>query len=150
MTDVSPDDATLSLVTFRNGIASLRDAVALTENTLWFSKQTRAVQNTILAGVVKNFEFVYGLSIKTLTRRLLTETGDPQEIKTASFRDILRIAAERGFIADVSVWFSYRAMRNVTDHAYIDSRALKISAEAASLLASAQSLYEELRRRGGE
>jgi predicted nucleotidyltransferase len=63
-----------------------------------------------------------------LKRRVEIDSSSPAEIDGASFRDLLRIAGEKGLIADVEAWFRYRRMRNLTSHAYDRDRALEITA----------------------
>jgi nucleotidyltransferase substrate binding protein (TIGR01987 family) len=74
------------------------------------------VRHTLIAGVIQNFEFVYEIITKMLLRRLEMDALNPSEVDFANFRDVLRIAAERGLISNVQDWFGYRQMRNITAH----------------------------------
>ena len=56
-------------------LSPLRDAIALPGGGLdvvgdanWFGLQAAKVQRTLISGLVKNFEFVYEISIKMLKR----------------------------------------------------------------------------------
>ncbi len=82
-----------------------------------------ALRNTLLAGVIQNFEFVYELSVKMLRRELERGSDTPGEIDAANFRDMLRIAAERGLIDNIEAWFGYRQMRNLSAHTYDQTKA---------------------------
>lgn len=96
--------SSLDLSALRSAIQSLDDGVSVVSDVDWFKKQNDKVQHTLIAGVIQNFEFVYEISIKMIRRQLEIEADSASEIDQASFRDVLRIAAEKGLIADVEAW----------------------------------------------
>lgn len=106
----------LDLSALRNAIVSLQEGIGVVSDALWFNAQSKAVQNTLVAGVIQNFEFVYELSVKMIRRQVEREAASPTETDHSDFRDLLRTAAEKGLIPDVQVWFIYRMMRNITAH----------------------------------
>jgi hypothetical protein len=63
------------------------------------------VQDILMAGVIQNFEFVYKLSIKMIRRQIELESASPEEIDKTNFWDMVRVAGEKGLIADVEAWF---------------------------------------------
>lgn len=82
----------LDLTALSDSISSFEDSLKILENAEWLSQQSSAVQNTLAAGVIQNFEFVYELCIKMLRRRLELDADSPAEIDQLSFRDTLRLA----------------------------------------------------------
>jgi nucleotidyltransferase substrate binding protein (TIGR01987 family) len=108
----------LDLTALRKAIASLEGGLAVVSNRTWFEAQLPVVQNTLIAGVIQNFEFVYELSVKMIRRQIELEPDRPNEVDETSFRDVLRLAGEKGLIANVEAWFFYRRMRNVSAHTY--------------------------------
>ena len=68
--------------------------------------------------MVQNFEFVYELGFKMIKRQIEAEAANPAEVDEYGFRDMLRVAAEKGLIADLEAWFAYRKMRGTTLHTY--------------------------------
>src|SRR5690348_2451448 len=100
----------LDLSTLRTAVALLDDALRLTADEAWFRGLSAALQNTLVAGVIQNFEFVYELSIKMLRRELERGADAPTDIDRANFRDIVRMGAERGLVEDVEAWFHYRQL----------------------------------------
>jgi len=96
----------LKLNALRHAIASLAGGLDVVSNNAWFSQQSRHVQNTLIAGVIQNFEFVYEISVKMIKRQIEAEAASPPEIDHFHFRDMLRMAAEKGLIDDVEVWFT--------------------------------------------
>ena len=56
----------LDFSALRQAITSLGDAIDVVADEQWFNQQKNTVQNTLIAGVIQNFEFVYELSIKML------------------------------------------------------------------------------------
>ena len=84
-----------------------------------------------------------------IRRRLELDSDTPVEIDETSFRDVLRIAAEKGMIADVQAWFGYRKMRNVTAHTYDHEKARQVYRDTLAFLADARALLARLEERNG-
>jgi len=51
----------LDFSALRQAITSLGDAIDVVADEQWFNQQKNTVQNTLIAGVIQNFEFVYEL-----------------------------------------------------------------------------------------
>jgi len=110
----------------------------------WFNRQSDKVQNTLIAGVIKNFEFVYEISIKMIRRRLEIGADSPTDVDKMEFRELLRSAAERGLINDVEAWFKYRKMRNITSHTYDHEKARQVYQETLVFMDDAHLLLQQL------
>lgn len=143
------NEQSLDLGSLRNAIASLEGAIEIVSDSAWFDRQPANLRNTLIAGVVQNFEFVYELSIKMLKRRLEIDSSSPVEIDAASFRDLLRIAGEKGLIGDVEAWFRYRRMRTLTSHTYDQDKALAIYRDILAFASDARALLAALDARNG-
>lgn len=115
----------LDLSSLRLAIESLAAGIDVVRDENWFNAQSESVRNTLIAGVIQNFEFVYELGVKMIRRQLEKEAASPTEVDAADFRDLLRTAAEKGLVDDVEAWFEYRKMRNITAHTY-DRRKAKL------------------------
>lgn len=137
----------LELSPLSNAISSLQDALATVADSAWFSEQIPAVQNTLIAGVIQNFEFVYEISTKMIKRQLEIDAASPEEIDHSSFRDILRTAAEKGLIVDVEAWFKYRLMRNITSHTYNHEKAQQVYEGTLEFIKDAELLLKKLEAR---
>jgi nucleotidyltransferase substrate binding protein (TIGR01987 family) len=79
-----------------------------------------------------------------LRRRLEMDALNPSEVDFANFRDVLRIAAEKGLITDVSVWFGYRQMRNITAHTYDHQKAQQVYEGTQAFMLDARLLLARL------
>lgn len=139
----------LDLSPLRNAIASLREGIGVVSDEQWFNAQTEAVRNTLIAGVIQNFEFVYELSIKMMRRRIEIGAASPTETYQGEFRDLLRTAGEQGLIADVEAWFGYRKMRNITAHTYDHEKATSVYQGTLAFIGDAQALLDALEKRNG-
>lgn len=128
-------------------IQALDAALRIVNDRSWFDAQSAEVQQTIMAGVVQNFEFVYELCIKMIRRRLELDAAFPEEVDVSHFRNFIRTAAEKGLITDVEAWFRYRLLRNMTSHTYDSAKALMVCQHAGELLAEAQVVLKALDRR---
>lgn len=142
-------DDPLDLSALRAALASLEDALAVVADEPWFGGQAAGVRNTLVAGVIQNFEFVYEISVKMIRRSLERDSANSREVDEMSFRDLLRHAGERGLIADVAAWLTYRAMRNTTAHAYDHDKAMQIYRRTPAFATDARALLARLNDRHG-
>jgi len=134
----------LDLTPLRQALASLEDGLDVVRDSAWFNQQSDKVRHTLIAGVIRNFEFVYEISTKMLRRRLEMDALNPSEVDFANFRDVLRIAAEKGLITDVQAWFGYRQMRNITAHSYDLQKAQQVYEGTQAFMMDARILLARL------
>ena len=87
---------TLNLTPLRRALTSLEDSLRVTEDVAWLQAQSDAVRNTLFAGVIQNFEFVYELATKMLKRQIEAEAATPGETDQLGFRDLLRGRGGKG------------------------------------------------------
>jgi nucleotidyltransferase substrate binding protein (TIGR01987 family) len=116
----------LDLSALHHALVSLEESIAIVSRADWFAQQPQALQNTVIAGVIQNFEFVYELAIKMIRRQLELEATSPSEVDESSFRGLIPAAGEKGLIADVEAWFGYRRMRNITAHTHDHAKARQV------------------------
>lgn len=138
----------LDFTSLRHAVTSLESSLSVVSDEPWFSQQSAGVRNTMIAGVVQNFEFVYELSIKMLRRQLELESDSPAEVDHASFRAMLRTAAEKGLIDNVGAWIEYRQLRNITSHTYDQKKAALVYQQSLVFIKDAQLLLKTLEERG--
>jgi nucleotidyltransferase substrate binding protein (TIGR01987 family) len=139
----------LDLSALRKAITSLAEALDIVQAEAWFTNQPKAVQNTLLAGVIQNFEFVFELSVKMIKRRLEADAFTPEEVDESNFRDVLRAAGEKGLVKDVEAWFSYRKLRGTTSHTYDQDKARQVYDGIPRFLQDAQQVLAALESRNG-
>ena len=137
----------LDLTALRDAVRSLEDGLEVVSNTDWFNLQDAKVRNTLIAGVIQNFEFVYEIGVKMLKRQIEAESASPDEVDESSFRDLLRVAGEKGLIANVEAWFGYRKMRNITAHTYDQQKAQQVYRDTLSFIGDARALLRKLEDR---
>ena len=70
------------------------------------------------AAVIQAFEFTYGLAVGSIRRQLQESVFTPDEVRAATFNDMLRMAADARLITDPRAWMDYRDKRNLTSHTY--------------------------------
>ena len=139
----------LDLGALRAAIASFEDSLDVVGDAAWFGAQSPRVRNTLMAGVIQNFEFVYEIGFKMIKRRLDLDSASPGDIDGMNFRDVLRLAGEAALVDDVAPWFEYRAMRNITAHTYDQEKARQIYRGALKFRGDAKALLARLEARGG-
>ena len=102
------------------------------------------LQETVRAGVIQNFEVAYEQCWKMIQRwikenRSATEAENPRTRK-----DLFRLAARQGLIADPIPWFEYGESRNLTAHTYDQDKAEEAFLIANKFVADAQYLLDQL------
>ena len=140
-------DTPLDLSALQDAISSLGDGLEVVSDPNWFNDQSDKVQNTLISGVVKNFEFVYEISIKMLKRVIERESASPTEVDESNFKNLLRTTGEKGLITDVEAWFKYRKMRNITAHTYDHQKAHQVYQNSLGFIIDARALLCALERR---
>ena len=137
----------LDLAPMHDTLGSLEAALEVVNDASWFPSQPERVRNTLVAGVIQNFEFVYEIGVKMLKRRLEAEAASPEEIDESSFRNVMRIAAEKGLVEDVDAWFRHRELRNITSHTYDRVKARRVMDGLSGFVGDARALLRRLEAR---
>lgn len=137
----------LDISALEKAFNSLEKTISSLENQEWFNQQQDIIQDTLIAGTIQKFEFVYELAIKMLKRQLKNIESNDVDIDGTEFRDILRMAAQYGLIESPEVWLDYRKMRNITSHTYDQNKAQQVYQGISDFLKSAGFLIKQLQKR---
>jgi len=92
----------------------------------------------------------YELAWKMLKRQLEREAASPVEVDGYSFRQLFRVAGERGIVDDVEAWFEYRKKRNLTTNSYNEETARRVFAVIGSFPRDAGGLLAWLEARNAD
>ena len=98
----------------------------------------------VRAGCIQRFEYSYELCVKSLRRQLEKLADSPTDIDALGYKDMLRVAVERGLIEDALPWFGFRELRNITSHAYDPDKAVQVFDGIPAFLGHAQRLVARL------
>lgn len=104
----------LALQPLQDAFTSLSDTLVELEDVEWFKQQKPVIQDTLIAGAIQKFEFVYELSLKMMTRQIKLMSISDENAELNDFRDVLREAVKKGLIENMDDWIGYRKMRNIT------------------------------------
>ncbi|VEB25554.1 nucleotidyltransferase substrate binding protein [Actinobacillus lignieresii] len=137
----------LKIDTLEDAFYSLEETIKQLSDLAWFTQQKWIVQDTLIAGAIQKFEFVYELSLKMMKRQLQQEAINNDDVGGYGFKDILREALRLGIINDMSKWVEYRDMRNITSHTYDQQKADAVYSRISDFLEQSRFLVEQLRRR---
>jgi len=125
-------------------LSALKSALGQLEDGLRAAAAERESE-IIRDGVIQRFEYSHELALKFIKRVLEHRHGDP--VDTMGYNDLLRTAAERGYIKNVEQWFAYRKARNQTSHTYDANVAAGVFMSASPFLADARFLLDRLEER---
>ena len=101
----------ISILPLKKAAKALRDALK--------ERKTMLVRDA----TVKRFEFTFNLAVQMLQRYFKEVAPTSQSVEDVTYRDLCRLAAEAGLIDRPQDWFAYREARNITSHAYDESKA---------------------------
>lgn len=139
----------LEITVLENAFHSLLETIEELADLNWFNQQKPIIQDTLIAGAIQKFEFVYELSLKMMKRQLKLLAISDEQVEADNFRDILRDAAKYGLIENVDVWVAYRKIRNITSHTYDQNKALEVYNGISDFLESSGFLLTQLHKRNG-
>lgn len=126
----------LDYSSLKNAVSSLQIAV---------ERASAAREDDMLRdAVIQRFEYTYELCWKMLKRKLEQEAANPALIDQLSYKDLIRVGAEKGYIDDAFSWFEYREARNITSHTYNLQKAEQVFAKALLFAASSRKLLDKL------
>lgn len=91
--------STLDLTPIRSALQQLEDGLAAAER--------EPGSEIIRDGVIQRFEYSHELALCFIKRVLETQHGDP--VDRMQYNELLRTAAERGYIENVEQWFEYHS-----------------------------------------
>jgi len=98
-------------------------------------------------GAIQRFEYSYELAWKSLKRVLEAISASPEEIDGLSFRDMVRLGAEKGLIDEPAAWFGFREERNISSHTYDEAKAAEVYRTALAFAPEARELLRRLEAR---
>mgnify|MGYP001144604344 CR=1 FL=1 len=112
----------LDLTPLEKAIAALKQSIQICAGN---DLPRDAAEKALLRdGVIQRFEFTFELAWKTL-KRYLEEYGSLRK-SAISIKDLFRMGAEQGLLAETTVWFEYLEMRNQTSHIDNESQAQSV------------------------
>lgn len=134
----------LELQPLRDAFTSLSETLTELEDVAWFKQQKPVIQDTLIAGAIQKFEFVYELSLKMMTRQIKLMSISDENAELSDFRDVLREAVKKGLIENMDDWIGYRKMRNITSHTYDYEKAMTVYHQIAAFMQRSGFLLKEL------
>ena len=104
-------------------------------------------RDTMRAGVIQKFEVSYEQCWK-FVQRWLRENRSPEDADHPRTRkELFRLAARVGLIADPLPWFEYGDARNLTSHTYDAKQAEIVYRAAGKFITDAKDLLSRLQER---
>lgn len=134
---------TLDLSSLQQAVASLASSVQVANRSDLMASLDEQAQQVIKAGVIQNFAFTYELCWKFI-QRWLRENRSPIIAEPRTRKELIRLAAREGLIADAEAWFRFGYARNTTSHTYDRRKAEDVYRVALAFLPAAQELLERL------
>ncbi|MDO8587637.1 MAG: HI0074 family nucleotidyltransferase substrate-binding subunit [Armatimonadota bacterium] len=133
---------TLDLTGLRKAIDTLRRSINAA--TAVADIQNKDVVDAVRAGVIQGFEVAYEQCWKFI-QRWIRENRTPEDAEFPRTRkELFRLAARYGLVADPEPWFVYGDARNLTSHTYNEEQAISVYKTAIDFLGDAEYLLRQL------
>lgn len=134
----------LNLDSLSKAIDSLNRSIAVAEK--YKDSPDGDMMETVRSGVIQGFEVTYEQCWKMI-QRWIRENRTPVDGENPRTRkELFRMAARYGLIADPLPWFSYGEARNLSSHTYDEKRAALVYEVARSFLGDAEFLLHQLEK----
>ena len=134
--------APLDFTSLEGALTSLRRALLRSAGT--------PMDEELRDACIQRFEYTFELAWKMLKRQMEREALNSAEIDGYSFKQLFRVAGEKGLIVDVPAWFDFREKRNLTAHTYDARKAAEVYAVIAGFEREVTDLLARLQARRGE
>ena len=105
-----------------------------------------ALQATVQAGIIQNFEVAYEQSWKMM-KRWIESNVSAEAADGVTRRELFRQAVEARLITDVELWMGFHAARNESAHTYDSATAAHVFQDAGRFLAEAKRFLESIKAR---
>ncbi|MBI5526745.1 MAG: nucleotidyltransferase substrate binding protein [Deltaproteobacteria bacterium] len=132
----------LKLESLRKSIEALErstNAAAANMDTL-----SEDLRETVRAGVIQPFEVAYEQCWKFIQRWLRENRISEDADHPRTRKELFRMAARHGLIADPTPWFEYGEVRNETTHTYDEEQAAAAYETAKKFIVDARDLFARL------
>jgi len=110
-----------------------------------FSRYTESLQDIITDrdrdGAIQRFEYTFELSWKTL-KRVLSNRG----LEANSPKEVFRLSAQEGLIADPLKWFDFLTKRNLKTHVYEEDIAYDVASIFQAFKTEVEHLIDTLEK----
>jgi len=116
-------------------------AVSAGQNTPGWNNK---LMETVRAGVIQNFEVAYELCWKFIQRWIRKNMTPEDADYPRTRKELFRLAARYGLIADPLPWFSYADARNLIAHTYDEEKAQSVYETASQFINDAKFLLQRL------
>ncbi len=136
----------LQLDHLRRSLEALSALLAVSENQTRMEELNEVERDGLRSGAIQKFEITYELAWKLIARWLNTNvtagiaTGVPR-------KELFRLAAQHGLLADVDLWMQHHEARNATSHLYDEQKAAFVYHSVTHFAHDARRLLAELEAR---
>ena len=135
----------IDVTTFEDALRQLEKSLAYLGSDA--SRDDPELRKQFRAASIQAFEFTYELAVKMIRRQLAEIVANPGELQSMAFMDLVRTGAEAGLVRDAPSFRIFREARNVTTHAYDESKAEQVVASLDDFVAEMRFLLAALTRR---
>lgn len=134
----------LDLTSLRKAVTALEAAATRAENDTFMASMDEIARNIVRSGVVRYFEFTYELCWKFIRRWIKANSPQSGADHPRTRKDLFRLAARHGLIADPLPWFEYGEARNLTSRMYNEETASAVFETALKFAPGARDFLTRL------
>ena len=134
----------LDLSSLRKAVTALGQTLERCEDDALLARLDEVTRNALRAGAIQHFEFTFELCWKFIQRWLRANLSPEEAEFPRTRKELFRVAARHGLVADPLPWFEYAEARNLTSHTYDDDQAARVYEIAGRFFADARGLLGQL------
>jgi len=137
----------LDLRSLEKAITAMQQILERAEDPALAARLDEITLKAIRSGAIQHFEFTFDLAWKFIQRWIRTNLTPEDADFPRTRKELFRIAARHGLIADPLPWFAYAEARNITSHTYDEAAAEKVYRTAQRFIEDARYLLDQLEKR---
>ncbi|MBF0621462.1 MAG: nucleotidyltransferase substrate binding protein [Magnetococcales bacterium] len=134
----------LQLDTLGSALNTLKSAIRLYDQR---KDEDEELALALRDSVIKRFEYTYGLAWTLMQRWVADNVSSHSSAPIYTRKELFRVAARNGLIADPERWFGYHKARNVSAHTYKEVNAEEAFQAAIAMVADVDFLMVEIDKR---
>jgi len=137
----------LDLHSLRKAVTAMQQILERSEDSTLMAGLDEITRKAIRSGAIQHFECTFDRAWKFMQRWIRNNLAPEEADYPRTRKDLFRIAAQNGLIADPAPWFGYAEARNITSHTYDQTQADPIYRTAQRFIEDARYLLDQLERR---
>lgn len=103
-------------------VTAMQQILERSEDPALMARLDEITRKAVCSGAIQHFAFTFELAWKFIQRWIRTNLAPEDADHPRTRKELFRIAARHGLIADPLPWFAYAEARTITSHTYDEAQ----------------------------